>query len=317
MNWQKDKLTIIGFGIIFVILAVFGYLLWDMNREPMAEVIPETISTETIISETPASKEQELTEYPITKVDTTGWEYRETKLGDVGVRYKVPSSVNLGLLIDDTNYAKFSLTKYSLPDLYATGIENQERLGKGYDGFNVVPCLACEAAPVSNVSIDIVETSDLNLKDIENLVLTETCEYKIRELGEDEINYVRYIAEPQCKEEQKLKGYNWASQTRTLQSLNEIIRLRVSGENVTQYKNSFVSNSNSVSNLVQYPVVAVYGVNEETKTLKLDNQLLFIIDLGNDKFAIITNKLQLNYETSIQQKINNLMHTILSTIEVL
>ena len=38
MNWQKDKLTIIGFGIIFVILGVFGYLLWDMNREPMAEV---------------------------------------------------------------------------------------------------------------------------------------------------------------------------------------------------------------------------------------------------------------------------------------
>lgn len=38
MNWQKDKLTIIGFGIIFVILGVFGYLLWDMNKEPMAEV---------------------------------------------------------------------------------------------------------------------------------------------------------------------------------------------------------------------------------------------------------------------------------------
>lgn len=38
IDWQKDKLTIIGFGIIFVILAVFGYLLWDMNREPMAEV---------------------------------------------------------------------------------------------------------------------------------------------------------------------------------------------------------------------------------------------------------------------------------------
>jgi hypothetical protein len=41
MNWQKDKLTIIGFGIIFVILAVFGYLLWDMNKEPMAEVVTE------------------------------------------------------------------------------------------------------------------------------------------------------------------------------------------------------------------------------------------------------------------------------------
>ena len=38
MNWQKDKLTIIGFGIIFVILGVFGYLLWDMNKEPIAEV---------------------------------------------------------------------------------------------------------------------------------------------------------------------------------------------------------------------------------------------------------------------------------------
>ncbi len=38
MNWEKDKLTIIGFGIIFVILAVFGYLLWDMNKEPIAEV---------------------------------------------------------------------------------------------------------------------------------------------------------------------------------------------------------------------------------------------------------------------------------------
>ena len=41
MNWQKDKLTIIGFGIIFVILGVFGYILWDMNREPLAEVVME------------------------------------------------------------------------------------------------------------------------------------------------------------------------------------------------------------------------------------------------------------------------------------
>ncbi len=49
MNWQKDKLTIIGFGIIFVILGVFGYLLWDMNREPMAKIPVQdtTVATET------------------------------------------------------------------------------------------------------------------------------------------------------------------------------------------------------------------------------------------------------------------------------
>jgi hypothetical protein len=38
MNWQKDKLTIIGFGIIFIILGIFGYILWNITREPMAEI---------------------------------------------------------------------------------------------------------------------------------------------------------------------------------------------------------------------------------------------------------------------------------------
>ena len=62
---------------------------------------------------------------------------------------------------------------------------------------------------------------------------------------------------------------------------------------------------------------STYGVDEETKKFNLDDQLLFAIDLGSNKFAIISNTLQLGYETSVQQKINNLMHTILSTIEVL
>lgn len=320
MNWQKYKLTIIGFGIIFVILGVFGYLLWDMNKEPMAEVSvtePTPAPVESESSEVEVLEKETLPDYPITKVDTTGWEYRETKLGDVGVRYNVPSSVNLGLLINDTNYDKFSLIKYGLSDFFITGIDNQERLGKGYDSFNIAPCLACEVAPVSNVSVNIVETSEVTLNNMENLFVNETCEYKVRELGEDEINYVKYVAEPQCIKSQKLKGYSWDAQTRKLQSLNEIVKLRVSGEDITQYKNSFTPNLNSASNLIKYPVVAIYGVNEETKKLNLDDQLLFVIDLGSNKFAIITNTLQLTYEPSVLKKVNNLMHTILSTIEVL
>ena len=52
MNWQKDKLTIIGFGIIFVILGVFGYLLWDMGRD----TVVNTNILETPIGESPSSE---------------------------------------------------------------------------------------------------------------------------------------------------------------------------------------------------------------------------------------------------------------------
>ena len=38
MNWQKDKLTIIGFGVIFIVLGIFGYILWNITREPIAEI---------------------------------------------------------------------------------------------------------------------------------------------------------------------------------------------------------------------------------------------------------------------------------------
>jgi len=38
MNWQKDKLTIIGFGVIFIVLGIFGDILWNITREPIAEI---------------------------------------------------------------------------------------------------------------------------------------------------------------------------------------------------------------------------------------------------------------------------------------
>lgn len=38
MNYQKNKSTIIGFVIIFVIIGLFCYLLWNVSKDPIAEV---------------------------------------------------------------------------------------------------------------------------------------------------------------------------------------------------------------------------------------------------------------------------------------
>lgn len=81
MNWQKDKLTIIGFGIIFVILGVFGYLLWDMNRDPMAEVsviepTPALVEVEPKVMDSEPVEEKEKSKVKIyteqVKVDESG-----------------------------------------------------------------------------------------------------------------------------------------------------------------------------------------------------------------------------------------------------
>jgi hypothetical protein len=74
MNWEQNKLTIIGFGIIFVILGIFGYLLWDMNREPMAEIsvtesTPASVpdNTDPKVVDPDSVEKKELPDYPITK----------------------------------------------------------------------------------------------------------------------------------------------------------------------------------------------------------------------------------------------------------
>ncbi|MEY3470932.1 MAG: hypothetical protein RLZZ223_282 [Candidatus Parcubacteria bacterium] len=324
MNWQKDKLTIIGFGIIFVILAVFGYLLWDMNREPMAEVVTESTPPETIVPETPASEEQELPDYPITKVDTTGWEYRETKLGDVGIRYKVMNQ-NLDNRVGDDKFLDphFDLEEFGIKGLIIAA-DNKDRLGKGYDIIDITNCVNCGGEPYEpapgRIDIDIVENPELNLSDIKNLLLSETCSYTI---VEDPLNEMSpYTLDEKCSADEQFISYSFSSKAREFQKIGDILNLRVSGKEISQYKNPFI-NTDKASQLIKYPIaISALNISE----INFDDQILFIMDLGNDKFAIITqSNARFQYapgaykedDSKYNERANNLMHTILSTIEVL
>jgi hypothetical protein len=318
MNWQKDKLTIIGFGIIFVILGVFGYFLWDMNREPMAEVVTEeSTPPETIVPETPASEEQELPEYPITKLDTTGWEYRETKLGDVGIRYKVMNQ-NLDNRVGDDKFLDphFDLKEFEINGLM-WGADNKVRFGKGYDMIQVFKCINCGGGPYEpapgRINIDIVETSNLNLRDIENILLNQTCSYSI--VKTDDMN--PYTLNEKCTTGEQLVAYNSSSQIRESKKIGDIINLRVSEKEISQYKNPFIS-TDKASQLITYTIaIGAQDFSEnniDDPEIFFDNQLVFIVDLGNDKFAIIT---QSDFPENEEMKATRIMHTILSTIEVL
>jgi hypothetical protein len=331
MNWQKDKLTIIGFGIIFVILAVFGYLLWDMNREPIAEVsviepapvpvIPKPV--EEVV------KKQELPDYPITKVDTAGWESKEFKVGDVGIRYKSPTS-------------NISLTRYGLPqkynifsydanidksDIFSNYIlEIDYLISVNPDGVNTGGVYY-----FNPIEISIVESNDLTLENIFNVFANNQCKYNVIE-SEGGMSLYEFIPQ-NCETQEQVTGYEYdekfngpnvkATITRVEKSkrLDEVTALCLDGEKIEQFKNPFIvqNDINKATNLIKCN--SILGVDDNKNIQKREREL-FILSLNNNKFAII------NYqdtgipgvngiEKDNSQKVNNLMHTILSTIEVL
>lgn len=332
MNLQKDKLTIIGFGIIFVILAVFGYLLWDMNREPIAEVSviepsPAPAKTDPKVVD-PVEKET-LPDYPITKVDTVGWESKEFKVGDVGIRYKLPTS-------------KINLTRYGLPQKYnifsydasidKSDVFSNYRLEIDYlISINPLGITYGGGYYLNPIEISVVESKNLSLRDIFSAYSTQTCKYDIIEEGG--MGY-SYTATPKnCETEEQVTGYEYdekfngpnvkATITRVEKQkrLDEVTALCLDGEKIEQFKNPFIvqNNTNQATNLIKCN--SILGVDDNKNIQKREREL-FILTLDSNKFAII------NYqdtgipgvngiEKDNSEKVNNLMHTILSTIEVL
>lgn len=308
MNWQKDKLTIIGFGIIFVILGIFGYLLWDMNREPMAEVsmtepTPAPAKTDPKVVD-PVEKES-LPEYPITKVDTTGWEYRETKLGDVGLKYKtVPLKEDFS-----TSLSPYGIYGPGISVLSLWSNRSSEDVKLGKDIIFTTTCGGpCGGTPPNFIKVQIIDDKQSTITSLTDLFSKESCKYDIIDSGEadDGMSY-RYNAQSKCNnkpnyDEQKLPP------------------LCVAGSEIKKYRNPFVGQS--VSDLIQCKVVSnAKSVDDNSSKLVLNlvDRELFIIDLGNSKLAVVSHQLtnEPEFSDSTNQKINNLMHTILSTIEVL
>ena len=334
MNWQKYKLTIIGFGIIFVILGVFGYLLWDMNKEPMAEVSmtePAPAKTDTKVMDPDPVKEKELPDYPITKVDTTGWEFRETKLGDVGIRYKSPISTN------------GNLTRYGLPSKYSlSAVDASIDKSDLFSNYKLKIDALISVNPngeatgagaywLNPIEISVVESENLSLSDIFSVYRTQTCKYDISEEGG--MGYLYTSIPKNCETEYQVTGYEYdekfngpnvkATITRVEKQkrLDEVTALCLDGEKIEQFKNPFIvqNNTNQASNIIKCN--SILGV-DNNKNLQTRERELFILTLSNNKFAII------NYqntgipgingiERDNSEKVNNLMHTILSTIEVL
>ncbi len=332
MNWQKDKLTIIGFGIIFVILGVFGYLLWDMNREPIAEIpVQDTpvVTTLPIVEKQPEIVKEDLPDYPITKVDTAGWESKEFKVGDAGIRYKFPTSnINLTIYGLPQKYNIFrydaSIDKSDLFSNYRLKIDslisiNPRGVSEG-GGYYLNP-----------IEISIIESSEINNNKIYNIFSKNTCKYDIIEEGG--MGY-SYTATPKnCETEEQVTGYEYdekfngpnvkATITRVEKQkrLDEVTALCLDGEKIEQFKNPFIvqNNTNQATNLIKCN--SILGV-DDNKNLQTRERELFILTLDSNKFAIInyqnTGIPGLNgIEKDNSEKVNNLMHTILSTIEVL
>lgn len=324
MYLSNKKKILISLGFIFLILGSFGYLVWEENRVNVVEKTNETIITETLSQDNEneeidalESVESDLPEYSFDTVDTIGWEYREIKIDNVGIRYRVPANRFRGSLNDVDTYESLSLSKYGLSDFFMVGIEQNEILHQGYDLISITPCIECEPPALSSLNMHFVESTTLTLQDIESLILQETCEYSIQQLEESEITYFRYQVETQCNQLDQVKGFSWETSSRRLQPLDDLISLRFSSQNIMLFQNPFVFHASEPSNLIQYPVVSPYGVDETTMELKYDNQLLFVTDVGDNFFLIITYTHPTTYDEFELKKINNLMFTILSTIEVL
>lgn len=301
MNWQKDKLTIIGFGIIFVILGVFGYLLWDINREPIAEIsviepTPVPAKSDPKVVDPDSVEKKELPDYPITKVDTTGWEYRETKLGNVGLKYKtVPLNANTST----------SLNPYGIAGLNLFSAEDV-KLGK--DIIFTTNCGGpCGGTPYNFIKVQIIDDKQYTITSLTDLFSKESCEYDIIDSGEADGMSYRYNAQSKCNNK---PNYNE----------QKLPPLCVSDSEIKKYRNPFVGQS--VSDLIQCKVVnnaKSVDDNSSKPVLNLVDRELFIVDLGNSKLAVVSHQRANDPEddSSTKQKINNLMHTILSTIEVL
>jgi hypothetical protein len=332
MNWEKDKLTIIGFGIIFVILAVFGYLLWDMNKEPIAEV--------SVIEPAPAPvipkpveevvKKQELPDYPITKVDTKGWESKEFKVGDVGIRYKSP------------RFPTVNLTRYGLPQDYS--IFNYDASIDKSDLFSnykltidalisVNPTGAATGGAywLNPIEISIVESNDLTLENIFNVFANKQCKYNVIE-SEGGMSLYEFIPQ-NCETQEQVTGYEYdekfngpnvkATIARVEKSkrLDEVTALCLDGEKIEQFKNPFIvqNDINKATNLIKCN--SILGVDDNKNIQKRDREL-FILSLGNNSYAVIDYQNtgipgDNGVDSVITEAAKNLMHTILSTIEVL
>jgi hypothetical protein len=332
INWQENKLTIIGFGIIFIILGIFGYILWNITREPMAEISSEdtpVVTTPPIIEQQPEIVKEELPEYRITKVDTTGWESKEFKVGDVGIRYKSPTS-------------NINLTRYGLPQDYSifnydasidkSDLFSNYRLRIDYL-ISIDPTIFVNGRAywLNPIEISIVESKDLTLENIFNVFANNQCKYNVIE-SEGGMSLYEFIPQ-NCETQEQVTGYEYdekfngpnvkATITRVEKSkrLDEVTELCLDGEKTEQFKNPFIvqNDINKATNLIKCN--SILGVDDNKNIQKREREL-FILSLNNNKFAII------NYQdTGIpgvngidkdnSEKVNNLMHTILSTIEVL
>ena len=327
MNWEKDKLTIIGFGIIFVILGVFGYLLWDMNKEPMAEVSmtePAPAKTDTKVMDPDPVKEKELPDYPITKVDTAGWESREFKVGDVGIRYESPSF--------DNNLTKYGLTKESYlfswdeklkQDLESDYLLSINPFGKSGTGV---------AYWIQPIKISFIESLVLSNQNIYDVFAKQTCTYDIVEVPENERYYdqkYKVIPKSECNTKEQVVGSVYqpitdinqeSTRTRQIKRVDEVVSLCNRDSEIMEYKNPFIDQNNTrSSSLIKCKVVS--GV-DNNKNVRSNDRELFILSLSNNKYAVIeyqnTGIVGNNGVDSLKtQAANNLMHTILSTIEVL
>ena len=318
IKWKEQQSTILGLGVILLVLGVFSYIIWITGKDSMDKIVEEEppIEEYSSVSNESAGGEEELPEYPITKVDTTGWEYRETQLADVGLRYKVFNKDidnRSGDLLSLEPH--FDLESFGIQGLMI-GAESNIRLGKGYDKISINDCVNCGGGPYDpapgRMNIDIVENSELNLNDISDILLNQTCSYSI--VKTDDIN--PYAMNEKCTTDEEFVAYNPSLKLRESKKIGDIVNLRVSGKEILQYKNPFIT-TDKISQLIQYPIaIGVQDLSEnniEDPEIVFDDQLVFVIDLGNDKFAVIT---QSAYPED-RVKTNSLMHTILSTIEVM
>ena len=324
IKWKEQQSTIVGFGVILLVLGVFSYVIWTTGKASRDEMVIEEVP----LGESPevanktSSEETKLPEYPITKVDTTGWEFRETTLGNVGIRYKVMNK-DLDNRSGDSNLfldPHFDLKEYGINKLIISADNN--RAGKGYDEISINDCVNCGGGPYDpapgRMRIDIVENSELNLSDIKNILLNQTCNYII--VPNEGMS--PYTLNEKCSTDQQFISYNYSSKGRESQKIGDIINLRASGKEIIEYKNPFVT-SDLASVLIKYPIAMgaqdLSTNNIEDPEIVFNDQIVFIVDLGDRVFALITYQLA-NDESDnmeVEQKINNIMHTILSTIEVI
>ena len=174
MNWQKDKLTIIGFGIIFVILGVFGYILWDMNREPMAEV--SVIEPAPVPSPEPANTDPKVVE-PVEKEEKSKVKIytEEVKIDENGDNW----DIKILRTINDSN-----------PELLTT-LRDVYNFGQGLS-YNV------ELSPdKNNLLLDYTTSSNLSKLQILNLETKETRDILV---SKSDLNIEYPIFSPNSKE---------------------------------------------------------------------------------------------------------------------